>query len=416
MRIISVELKKYCPRVSLLEMLFIVFMLWYYIIPSASTMVNFMYVLAIVFVYLFFVIQDIPLRMTKDILKVTLLALFIAACYWIFTNTSTIHTNVSNYQLKRFLSKFQQIAFGFFPILLFARLKLGGTIRQKSTILVIIFAMFAFVGVQTWSELRLNEDATRSWANFAEMSEANVGTYAFIYAVSALIPAILICIEYVQSLPLKLVLAAVIVVLFMFLLEAQYTLSLLLGAISIVVYIVICSRNTLLKILMVASIPFVFVVLPPILGSIASNVESQQVSSRLQEIANALAGNGLGYNLDGRLTLYKKTIGAFIRSPIWGNRSLGFDGHATLLTVWADVGILGGMPYFYLYFSSKERVSKLIGNQGYAKRFLPVFISFILLGFMNPIHSTMPLYIVVWLLTPLLVDVLGEQHNRHSVS
>ena len=404
MALIQIIQRRTIPKISNIEIGLMIFFLWYYIIPSATSL-NFMMVLGVALLYLFYGIQQVPVRYAKEVGKVLLCALIIAACYWLFTDTATIHKSVSMYQLKRYLSKFQQVAFGFFPIFLFARLMCAGTRQQKQMIAVTIAALLVYTLTQTWQELVTNQMAARSWANFAAMNEKNVGTYSFVYAISALIPVLMIMIFNTKDLGVKTLLSVAMTAIFTFLLYAQYTLSVLLAIVSIAVFIWMNSENTVLKTIFVLLIPFAFVALPPGLRLIANKVDSIQISIRLNELATALSGGDLGYNLGGRLELYSRAIQAFFRSPILGNRKLDFDGHATLFTILADVGLLGGIPYYYLYFSCKQRINTLLGDLKQCRQFAPVFIMFILLGATNPIHSAMPLYTVIWLLAPLVINL-----------
>lgn len=395
------------PKVGRIEIGFMLACLWYYIIPSAADF-NFMLVLGAVAIYLFIEVQRVPVQYAKEVGKVILCALIIAGCYWLFTDTATIQKNVSMYQLKRYLSKFQQVAFAFLPLFFFTRLVFAGTRRQKVIIASTVVLLLGYTLTQTWQELLINQYATRSWGGFAEMSAQDVGTYGFVYAISALIPVLMILVFNLQRYSLKILFVAVIVILFAFLLRAQYTLSLLLAAVAIAIYIWKNTKNAIAKAVVFFTILTIYLALPVLLAYVASHVESSQISIRLQEIANALTGGELGYNLEGRLRLYTQSIQAFFASPIWGNRRLEFDGHATLLTVLSDVGLLGGIPYYYLYFSSRKRVNSLLGDALLSKQFTPIFVMFLMLGFTNPIHSTMPLYPVIWLLAPLVIDLTNE--------
>ena len=131
------------------------------------------------------------------------------------------------------------------------------------------------------------------------------------------------------------------------------------------------------------------------------------MSIRLYEIYYFLVGgDATGYNMDGRITLYTESIKAFLKSPFWGNRHLDFDGHATFLTVLSDLGLLGGIPFYYLYFSSRKRVRIIINDKG--NYYGPVFLMLLLMGFTNPIHTALPLMYVVWFLVPLSIETFME--------
>lgn len=394
------------------ELVFIFFCLWYYIIPSANSKIGFITMLGISLIYILYAVQHIPVKYVKEIGNIVIASLMIASCYYFFTVTSTISTSASFYNLKRYLSKFSQVVFAFFPYILLLRIVYCGNLKQKKAICITILLMIGYTISTTWKELLINANATRSWADFALMTEENVGTYSFVYAVSALVPTLMIVVHYAKKTITKAGAVAAITVIFSFLLIAQYTLSILIAAVSIGVYLFFSSRSILLKVALVLALPFVFLILPSLFFYAAAKVDSTQVAARLTEMALALSGGGLGYNTNGRLTLYWKCIAAFLNSPIYGNRLLDFDGHATLLTVLSDVGLLGAIPYYYLFFSCRSNVEGLIGDRTAYTKFSPVFISLMLMGFTNPIHSALPLYIVVWLLAPLLIHMLQETEEK----
>ena len=135
------------------------------------------------------------------------------------------------------------------------------------------------------------------------------------------------------------------------------------------------------------------------------------MSIRLYEIYYFLiGGDTTGYNMQGRMTLYIDTVKAFLTSPILGNRSLDFDGHATFLTVLSDLGVLGGVPFYYLYFSSRKKVKKIINDR--SESFKVIFVMLFLMGLTNPIHTALPLMYVVWFLAPLTIYMYREYEEE----
>jgi O-antigen ligase len=124
------------------------------------------------------------------------------------------------------------------------------------------------------------------------------------------------------------------------------------------------------------------------------------------------SGDTSGYNLNGRFTLYGKSIEAFLNSPIIGNRHLDFDGHATCLTVLADTGIIGGIPFYYLLISMNKRMKALLSEN--AKNFLPAYFCLLCMGFSNPIHNSLPLAFAVWFIVPLIIDTLIKHEGEKA--
>ena len=104
------------------------------------------------------------------------------------------------------------------------------------------------------------------------------------------------------------------------------------------------------------------------------------------------------------MELYKKSIIAFLHSPIWGNKSLDFYGHATFLVIPAMLGLLGAIPFYYVYFHSYKKIKKNLGKN--AKQFMPIFTVLLFVGFTNPIDAALPLMFVTWFLAPLVIEQL----------
>ena len=145
--------------------------------------------------------------------------------------------------------------------------------------------------------------------------------------------------------------------------------------------------------------------LPYIIEFFAVSVTTGGMRTRLLEVAGYFSGESMGYNLNGRITLYKDTIKAFFDSPIIGNSSLKFDGHATFLTILSDVGLLGAIPFYWMYFSSRKHVNFILENKTQERCFLLTFLAVILTGFVNPIHAALPLPMVAWFFVPLACTI-----------
>lgn len=399
-------------KLPILEFLVILFFAVYFLLPSVSATVNFMVSFFFAGGYLLYIGY-------KDAKQLALVAKFLAVVAWIaflffvLTDSKTISHSSSNYFLKVFFSKANQTLMTFFAVYLVYRLVSKANQKQKKFFLIFACALFAYIIFNTTAELIENPDATRSWANFEEQSENDVGTYAYIYAVPIVITALTSLLFKNKSTFLKVVLIAVIVFLFFFLTLAQYTLALLIAFVGVVLQINNNIKNQGIKILLWLLLGVLLLFLPNILEFLASKIESEQMTTRLLEIAAFFkSGDTSGYNLSSRFELYKQTVIAFFRSPIIGNRSLPFNGHATFLTLPADIGIFGAVPYFALLIACKRKVCMLLQNE--QRQFIPVFICLVLMGLTNPIHSALPLSFAVWALAPMLL-YMGVDKNETQV-
>ena len=128
----------------------------------------------------------------KIIIKYAILISVLTLLYYFFTKTQTVSEDVSNYNFKRFLSKFNQLVNFFFPIVLLNLFfKLQNKIYQGIVVLIVLIC-FLYVVIHSYFIFRADAELSRNWANFSELETDNVATYFFVYATSALIPIIFI--------------------------------------------------------------------------------------------------------------------------------------------------------------------------------------------------------------------------------
>ena len=180
-------------RLSVIELLFFTALVLYYLLPSFNVSISFLIVLLLCVGYTALLCVLDSKKMEFYILLFGL-SIIISVMYYFLTDTSTINAGVSNYALKRLISKFQQVFMSFFPLLIFYRMATLASKKQKIYLLLLLVGVFLYVLINTTIELAVNENATRSWGEFDEQSEKNVGTYAYVYAV----PVVISCLPYLS--------------------------------------------------------------------------------------------------------------------------------------------------------------------------------------------------------------------------
>ena len=393
----------------LIDLVAVIFFSAYYILPSVNGSMNRFLVLFVgiaYFGYVLFKDRKIGISFISIFAAVTILAF----AFLILTDTKTISESASNRLLKIFMSKFSQYFFMYLPGLLLIRTLKTATREQKKLLLVILVALFAVVLYNTFLEILNNPDAIRHWEEFADMEDENIGNYYFVYSVPIVIVGISVCMAKLKGFR-KLICLGMIAVLFLFLLQASYTLAILIAILGFALQIFLSFKSPVTKILFVIVAVIAAFFIPDLLLFIANNAASNNMSVRFMELYSFFtSGDSSGYNLNGRLTLYGMSIQAFFNSPIVGNRSLNFDGHATFLTVLADTGIIGGIPFYYLLFSMNKRMKALLNEN--AINFLPAFFCLLLMGFSNPIHNSLPLAFAVWFIVPLIINTLINKERE----
>lgn len=389
------------------DIIFILCFASYYIIPAVSASFNMIYaIIGGLFYVVLTVLQD-GMTLSKTVVKYILLSLYIALLYIILTDSATISVAVANSGMKRFLSEFYQLSMMFLPLLFLDWTIKRATQFEMKLIAAVSYIMVAYVLIITMRELIVNPNITRHWEDFAETSMDNIANYNFVYAIPFVIVLCTMILCKTKKIILKMVMVALIVYQMYFLLLSQYTLSIIISVIGMCLMIYFTSGGGIKKIIVVFFLMIFVFSLPSIIKFAAIRVPSEQMSIRLYEIYYFLVGGDtMGYNMNSRMTIYQETFKAFLDSPVWGNRQLEVSGHATFLNVLGYLGLIGGIPFYYLYFQAKKITGKLINEQ--SKEFMPFFIMLLLMGLTNPIHAALPLMYVMWFLVPLSIKLYNE--------
>ena len=396
----------------LIDLAAVIFFSAYYILPSFNGSFNRWLALFAGIAYFGYVLikdRKVGISFISIFTAVTV----IAFAFLILTDTKTISETASNRILKVFLSKFSQYFFMYLPGLLLIRVLKTANKEQKNLMLLLLVAFNVIVLYNTFTVIMENPDAIRHWEEFADMEDENIGNYYFVYSVPIIITGLSVCMARLKGFK-KLICLGMIAVLFVFLLLASYTLAILIAALGLIMQIFLSLKSPITKILFIVAAVIGIFFVPDLLLFISENAPSGNMSIRFKELYSFFtAGDSSGYNLNGRLTLYKMSIEAFLNSPIIGNRSLSFDGHATFLTVLSDTGIIGGIPFYYLLFSMNKRMKAFLGEN--ARNFLPAFFCLLCMGFSNPIHNSLPLAFSVWFIVPLIINTLINKEREKAI-
>ena len=389
-----------------------IFFTVFYILPAVNSSMNMVLIMLAAFAYYAYVfVKD--RKVAISFISIFVAVGMIALAYTILTDTKSISSAASNRELKQFISKLGQYIFMYLPALFLIRVLKTANEKQKKFLLLLIAGLYIWVIYNTLQELAINPDAVRQFEGFEELEDENIGSYYFIYSVPIVMVGISVCMAKMKGIRRVLCLV-MIVFLFFFLLQAQYTLAILIAFLGFALQIFISLKSPITKTFFVAAAIVMAFFIPDMLLFVANNVHSSQMAIRFKELYSFFtSGDTSGYNLNGRLTLYWRSILAFLESPLIGNRSLDFDGHATCFTILSDTGIIGGIPFYYLIFSMNKRVKALIDEN--AANFLPAFFCLLCMGFSNPIHSSVSLAFAVWFIVPLIIDTLINKEGERAI-
>ena len=391
-------------KLPFLEFILIIYLFALYLIPTISMGSTTLLILLLAYCgYLLF--MDRPLA--NMVIGTLILIFFLAFFYALLTDAASIAQDAGNREIKRFISKTYQYLTFYLPAILFVRINKTASQKQKRWILIAGLGMMVYVIISTWIYLIQHPGATKTIESFGGDAENDVANYYFIYAIPLMLATLATYAQ--QTTGIKKVLSWVGIVLgVIFLVNSQYTIALLITVVGVLIQLLRSMRSKSGKILLT----FAFVVgalfLPQILQFAITLIPSEDVATRLSEVLGFFTGQGMDtQNLGGRMSLYGRTVVAFFQSPIWGNRYLGFDGHATFLTVLADTGILGGIPFYVLLCTTYKKVKSKLSQSRI--NYKVVLIMFVLMGLTNPIHAAMPLGLALWLLAPMTLQAIMKE-------
>jgi len=351
---------------------------------------------------------------SKAIICGLFLILFITLCFLILTDTATIG-NVSNRGIKIFVSKYSQFFQMSFPAVLFIRTMKCASINQ---IKAFVFSGLLLCVLVSYSALKLTEIDPeilhQTDASFAAELGFNIAGYYFIYSFCFIAITCLVIFKSVKNKLVRSFSLLLIAFSIYFLFKSQFSLSIVTTAISCFYFFFKFAKSQSTRLVLVFSC-FVFILLAPAVFNTISNISSGMlIKERMSEMSQffTTGKSNKESDLGIRLDLYWRSIKAFVSSPIWGNRHVDFDGHATWLTVPCDLGIIGAYPLYKLMTGCGQLISKY--SQRYAAYMKPLFCQILLMGFTNPVHSAPSNFIMLWYLCPLAIILFLRQEKTYE--
>lgn len=335
----------------------------------------------------------------KKVWLMLLVIIYVALLYTLLNDASSISQSVDNYYLKRFVSKASQYMTMFFPLCFFYRVKNFATEKQQDFLLLTMFISMLYLCFVTLSGVKTDLMAAR-YSSFDEDKDFSLAGYYEIYAYSFL--TLLFFLFFFVQKRYKVICIFFFFFFFYFLYRVQIALAMVIVAISMAYLVLKFTKIIVIRFAYLIGIIIVVTVIPALLDALIPMIDTELAQIKASEISEFLR---FEYNEEsdiwGRFQLYWLSIKAFVASPIWGNRILPFDGHATLLMCFADLGILGGIPVWFLFINANKIVRRQM--KGNAVFFSPFFFMLILDGLTNPIHSQNSLYMLLWFFIPLAI-------------
>ena len=406
-------------KLPIIEFLYMLVYASYTISPELSKLPAVPF-FGITFCYLFYVIiRSKTGNNDNKILTYVLIAVYISLLYFLLTETQTIDNKVDNYVLKLFIAKFQQMLYQIIPFVVMYRLLTASSIIQCRIFLGVSFVCFAYTIWITNIFMTMYPGVVRSFANSIEVAEETkgIGNFYFIYGTAALLPTLALVFVTYKNKIIKILVSVSILLIYSFLMKAEFSLSIIIPTISIsyFCYKQLPEKN---RPLIFLGIPVLFFLLPIFFRFVADNVEEgNDIKDRFMELSLLFSFQDTGGTAqDGtaRMEIYSNAIRVFLSSPIWG-QAVDFDPHSTFFGFLCDIGLIGAIPYFFLYYSMNKYVYKYLNLPSESKYFKISFLFIILMGFTNPVHSTSALQFVIWCIAPLVINEILKYNAKYKI-
>ena len=289
------------------------------------------------------------------------------------------------------------------------KLKLGKQLFIIYVIMIFVTSITTYIGYDLFPnasrELASLENDSLSHQTYMKL---NIGGFSFIYTL-VLLNILVICSIKNHKLFKKGIIVAMFSIFFLIvsglvIYKSQYTTAILIYSISLL--LLLYNRKPNVKhiiVLICIGVIIVLICRHPIAERIAllsEKVESYDVSTRLYDLSQYLAGEHTSQNsdLDARKDIYVLSLNTFLDNPfgVWSNSGNG--GHSFVFDNIARFGVLGIILIIIMIYKLYNiYIYPLKDNSiyGYAFTILLIFISFATLNphiFTNVLMFVLPLY------------------------
>lgn len=238
----------------------------------------------------------------------------------------------------------------------------------------------------------------------AVYSGMNIGGFDFIYMLVAFMP-FLVNIFRIYSKPrIRILVGLVILIFFVTIIESEYSTAILLSFFSLSV-LFLPQKMSMQRLLFRTMILLLFIILfasilSPLLKMISQNIDSHDVSIRMNELSDLLDGKQIydDSNTFSRTSKWERSIMNFIESPIIGTGTIG-GGHSIILDHMSKYGLFGILLVFLQFKALYNIVLKPLKDTSYYTAVSIMYIINVIMCLVNTYFSYTSFIIFVPLLT-----------------
>lgn len=202
------------------------------------------------------------------------------------------------------------------------------------------------------------------------------------------------------------------ILLYYTIIKSSYAIALIFASLTGIIALFYKAKTPKVIYLLTLFLFFIIIIYSDLLFILANLFEiNSPLYLRIHELYSAIQSDiegGLAY----RLTLYKKSIAAFIENPLTGSgQNAQIGGHALWLDLLGVYGLFVILPVFTLFYQRFRYILKSVKtDDGFI--LLVVFLSFIGLGFVKSMAPVPLIYMVLFIVPAVLLSRTFFEEER----
>ena len=384
-------------------LMYVLFTCAVYILPYTKFVVPYILAAVIMLGSLFFIVmkQDKSLEL---VLLLLFLSVFYAFIAWATGRSFVGAVNEGIRNIRFFLPAFWALY----------SLKYCNQ-KQKNIFIIICSIIILFIFVKTTIALEtdpliariLAQDKASTSNEINQYRLQNIGGFEFSYMMGI----ITLCLAYsalkIKIGWLKIFFIVLIILCFNYIISTMYTTLLLLTFIGILILIFFNVKDKVLKLILVAIGLFLLFFLGDIF-LFFSNLfpKDSLLSSKFESIYKSIVEGDVG-QLGDRPQLILDSLNKWIKNPIFGNYDATSNSHSMIVGLLEQTGIVGLFVVGYLFIVLSRAIYQELKRRNIPTDLYIVSIIFLLfLAFFNPIGYVFEVSIAVYLITPLVAELI----------
>ena len=285
---------------------------------------------------------------------------------------------------------------------------------KRNILIFVFFAGLLYGAINTYIVLEEYPIASRLMATSEGdiYSEMGAGGFGFAYSVMLAFPFLIEVFKSNKNKILKLLYLFMIVFFIMTIIKCEYTTCLLLLIFGVAIYFLYRSNKLIGMILLVVAV--MFFSMGEQLGEMILDLadllsDTEVISVRLKDLANAILNEDMNTLESSRYDLYMTSVDGFLSNPFVGT---GFaddiitGGHSTILDTLSLYGIFGLIAVVLPFAKGIKKTRNTISNNATYKT---VTLTFWVLTILNPTVYIYQLGVIIFFMVPIGLNIKNDE-------